>query len=133
MARGPESTSARATTRFIAALVVAGAVLFAGVQLLPLLDERPSAGVMPMIETEGVPIQSAVPADDAAVDMRVEECDGQPLAEVVSESATEIRVRVAAQVDGDPNECPTTVRAHLREPLGGRAVIDLSTGRRVER
>lgn len=129
----PRGNRSGSTVRFTLIVVAVAAVLFVAIQLVPRFDDgRPYNDVMPVIEMEEVAIRSAAPLDGAALEINVDSCAGQPIVDQVEESATEVRLRVLAQVEGEPDACPTTMRVQLQRPLGDRVVIDGTTGSPVD-
>lgn len=65
--------------------------------------------------------------------LTVGSCGGNPEVVGVTETATEVRVRVISdEVSGDSLACAEAVQVRLDEPLGQRALVDDSNGARVE-
>lgn len=108
--------------------------------LAEILDE---AGVPYAFEVFEGPTESTVRTtvgfgeawtDDLGLQVNAGSCNGEPEITVLEETADEVRVEITATVPAPGwggNACLDTVVVPLAEPLGERALVDLTTGRVV--
>lgn len=61
----------------------------------------------------------------------VQSCHGEPELRTLEETAGEVRIEVVSTINADGLDCLDDVTIELGQPLGNRAVIDLTTGERV--
>lgn len=70
--------------------------------------------------------------DGTTLTVEVPSCNGDPAVTVLEETATQVRIEVVSTVRREGDDCLDGVRVGLAEPLGERAVVDLTSGRRLE-
>ncbi len=76
--------------------------------------------------------------DETTIAAGVESCNAHPVITKLDETESEVRVEVTATFaptsffGGGRADCQDGVTVTLEEPLGDRAIVDLSTGEAVE-
>ncbi|GGN05554.1 hypothetical protein GCM10009721_36380 [Terrabacter tumescens] len=103
------------------------ATLFLGFALTACATEAPPA--TPLTFHQGVSAET----ESTTVRLAADACRRQPYGATVSESAEEVRIALsaAAPAGNTAASCSDLVRVSLKHPIGCRALVDASTGRRV--
>ncbi len=77
-------------------------------------------------------IQDRAATDGSTLQLGLASCNGHPDITRVEETPTQVRLLVVADEPGrDRDDCSDGLQVRLRAPLGGRAVVDASTGQPV--
>src|SRR3954468_20189384 len=102
------------------------ATLFLVFALMACATEAP---VTPVTFHQGVSAET----ESMSVRLAADACRRQPYRASVSESAEEVRVALsaAAPAGSTAASCSDLVTVSLKHPIGSRALVDASTGRRV--
>lgn len=69
--------------------------------------------------------------DETTVGVEVQSCNGEPELREVQETDTEIRIEVVATTYREGDDCQDSITVELGDPLGDRAVIDMTTDDRL--
>ena len=89
------------------------------------------AGCAPGTEDARI-IGASLAADGVTLGLSVDVC-ARPILEVdVVESPDEVAISLTTTSDPDGDACASSQAVTLQEPLGDRAVVDISTGDEVE-
>ena len=79
-----------------------------------------------------VALLEATLIDPATIVFGVPSCNGEPEIARLEETRTQVRLEVVSTIHPDGDSCADDIRVHLESPLGGRDVVDLGGGRRMD-